>query len=73
MILADASALLAAANDDEAEHAACVAILEQHAGALLVSPLVVAEVCYLLGSRHGPEAEALFLDSLTDGSCCSPS
>ncbi len=28
---------------------------------------MVAEVCYLLGSRHGPEAEALFLDSLTDG------
>jgi predicted nucleic acid-binding protein len=67
VILADAGVLLAAANDDDAEHAACAALLEQHAGALLVSPLVVAEVCYLLGSRHGPEAEALFLDSLTDG------
>jgi uncharacterized protein len=67
MILADAGVLLAAANRDEAEHLACVALLEQHIGALLVSPLVVAEVCYLLGTRNGPPAEALFLDSLTDG------
>ena len=67
MILADAGVLLAAANQDEDEHNACVSLLEQAAGGLLVSPLVVAEVCYMLGTRYGPEAEALFLDSITDG------
>lgn len=60
MILADAGVLLAAANRDEAKHEACVALLEQSIGALLVCPLVVAEVCYMLGTRYGPEAEALF-------------
>jgi uncharacterized protein len=67
VILADAGVLLAAANQDEDEHDACVSLLERATGGLLVSPLVVAEVCYMLGTRYGPEAEALFLDSITDG------
>jgi len=67
VILADAGVLLAAANQDEKEHEACVSLLDQTVGGLLVSPLVVAEVCYMLGTRHGSEAEALFLDSITDG------
>jgi predicted nucleic acid-binding protein len=58
--------LLAAVNQDEDEHEACVSLLEHAVGGLLVSPLVVAEV-YMLGTRYGPEAEALFLDSITDG------
>ena len=53
MILADAGVLLAAANQDEDEHNACVSLLEQATGGLLVSPLVVAEVCYMLGTRYG--------------------
>lgn len=67
MILADSGVLLAAANHDEDEHDACAALIESNVGALLVSPLVVAEVCYMLSSRHGAEAEALFLDSFADG------
>jgi uncharacterized protein len=67
MILADSGVLLAAANHDEKEHEACAALIEGNVGALLVSPLVVAEVCYMLSSRHSTEAEALFLDSFADG------
>jgi uncharacterized protein len=68
VILADAGVLLAAANHDETEHVRCAALIESAVGALLVSPLVVAEVCYMLGTRHGAEAEALFLNSFSDGS-----
>jgi len=46
VILADAGVLLAAANRDDKEHEACTALVEDNVGALLVSPLVVAEVCY---------------------------
>jgi NAD(P)-dependent dehydrogenase (short-subunit alcohol dehydrogenase family) len=38
------------ANEDEHEHRACAELIEANTGALLVSPLVVAEVCYLLGT-----------------------
>ena len=67
MILADAGVLLAAANKDEDEHLACAELIEANTGALLVSPLVVAEVCYMLGSRANAETEARFLDSFSDG------
>jgi predicted nucleic acid-binding protein len=67
MILADSGVLLAAANQNEKEHEACATLIEDNVGALMVSPLVVAEVCYMLSSRHSAEAEALFLDSFADG------
>ena len=67
VILAAAGVLLAAANQDEVEHSACAELIGGNAGVLLVSPLVVAEVCYMLGTRYGTEAEALFLDSFADG------
>jgi uncharacterized protein len=66
-MLADAGVLLAAANQDEREHRACAELIEANAGALVVSPLVVAEVCYMLSTRSGAEVEARFLDSFTDG------
>lgn len=67
MILADTGVLLAAANDNESAHQACLSLLEEHAGGVLVSPLVIDETCYMLGSRLGPKAEALFLESFVEG------
>lgn len=59
--------MYAAADVDDAHHAACLAALEQALGPLLVPVLVVTEVVYLLGTRLGPEAEVRFLGSLASG------
>ena len=39
---------------------------------LLIPTLCIAEVCYLLGSRHGSEAEARFLRGLADFRVVAP-
>ncbi len=65
--MVDAGPLYAAADVDDAHHAACLAALEQAPGPLLVPVLVVTEVVYLLGTRLGPEAEVRFLGSLASG------
>lgn len=67
MILADAGALIAMLNVDDQYHAECDALWDEPRGPLLVSPLVVAEVCYFLSSRSGPQLEADFLKSFTTG------
>lgn len=63
----DAGPLYAAADVDDAHHAACLAALEHAPGPLVVPVLVVTEVVYLLGTRLGPEAEVRFLGSLASG------
>jgi predicted nucleic acid-binding protein len=67
VILADTGVLLAAANERDAANKACSTLVRDNAGALLVSPLVIAEVCYMLASRRGPDFEASFLESLCHG------
>lgn len=67
MILADAGVLVALLNVDDQYHVECDALWDDHRGPLLVSPLVVAEVCYFLSSRGGPHLEADFLGSFTSG------
>ncbi|MET8773580.1 PIN domain-containing protein [Nocardia sp. NPDC004654] len=66
MIVCDTGPLLAIANKNDSEHAACLAALENAPGPLIVPALVVTEVCYMLG-RLGPQAEAGFLPSLAAG------
>lgn len=46
-------------------HALAARLLATTSGLLRVPALVVTEVCYLLGVRLGPEAEAGFLDALS--------
>lgn len=67
MILADSGVLIAAANARDRHHARCSSLVRQYRGALLVSPLVVAEVCYMIGKLAGREAKAEFLDAFTAG------
>lgn len=67
MILADSGVLIAAANAKDRHHASCSALVREQRGALLVSPLVVAEVCYMIGKLAGGEAKAGFLDAFTAG------
>lgn len=62
--IVDTSALLAAADRSEPDHAACVEVLGRRELELVVPALVVAEAAYLVGRRLGPGAEAAFVRGL---------
>ncbi|MFM8352862.1 MAG: PIN domain-containing protein [Actinomycetales bacterium] len=64
--MVDTSGLLALYRADDPDHAAVAAVLE-HAGLLVVSPYVVAELDYLVRSRVGLHAEILALTELCSG------
>lgn len=66
-MLVDAGPLYAYVDADDAHHAACLDLLENHPGPLVVPMLVVTEVTYLLGTRLGPQAEVRFLGDLASG------
>ena len=64
MIVVDTGPIVAAAIVDDDHHRACVDLfagLHLAERRLLVSPLVVAEVCYMLSCDGGAAAEASFL------------
>jgi uncharacterized protein len=63
MLLCDTGVLLAAGNVKDQAHHACVRLLRQAQGPLLVPSPVMGEVGYLLQSRVGPSAEVTFLKS----------
>ena len=60
----DASALFAAADRAQAEHARCADVLRRRDLDFVIPALVVAEVVYLIGSRAGPLEEATFVRGL---------
>lgn len=69
MILVDTNVLVALGNAADAHHRAARELLESATGRLLVPATVIAEVCYLIGSRDrgGAVAEAQFLRSFSAG------
>ena len=66
-VLVDTGPIYAGANEDDAHHESCLALLEELEGTLVVPMLVVAETTYLLATRLGPAAEIRFLGSLSAG------
>jgi predicted nucleic acid-binding protein len=64
LAVVDAGPLYAAADADDADHAASVAVLARPDLRLVIPALVVAEATYFVGSRLGPDAEAAFLAGL---------
>ena len=64
MLLADTGPLVAGANSRDRHHQASRDLLLKHPGPLLVPAPVVVEVCQLLASRQGADAEAAFLTTL---------
>ena len=66
MLLCDTGVLLAAGNIKDQAHPACVRLLRQAEGPLLVPSPVLAVIGYLLQSRVGPQAEVTFLKSFGD-------
>jgi uncharacterized protein len=66
MLLCDTGVLLATGNFKDQAHPACVRLLRQAEGPLLVPSPVLGEIGYLLQSRVGPRAEVTFLKSFGD-------
>lgn len=67
MIVVDTGVLYALADHSDTHHQACTRWLQAVADDLIVPSLVITEAAYLIGSRGGPTAEALFLEALIPG------
>jgi len=67
VIICDTSGLIAAYDEREPEGPAVRELLDTDAGALIVSPFVLAEVDYMIMSRSGAAAELVLLNDLADG------
>ena len=66
-MIVDTSALLAYFDTDEPDRQAVAAVLDDTDEPLVVSPYVVAELDYLIGSRLGIAAELAVLAELAGG------
>jgi uncharacterized protein len=66
-VIVDTSAILAFFDRDEPDHEALAAVLSQSSEPLVVSPYVIAEVDYLIGTRLGVAAEIAALRELAGG------
>jgi predicted nucleic acid-binding protein len=64
LAVVDTGPLYAAADADDDDHQACLAVLERPDLELVIPAMVVAEATYLIGSRLGARAEAAFLSGL---------
>ena len=67
MLLLDTSGLLAAIDGAQRRHLECAAVLTGHDGPLLLSPFVLAELDYLIGSRVGVSAQLELLNEVARG------
>ncbi len=67
MILVDTSAALQLASSTAQRHADVVEVVDKLAGPFLLSPFVLAELDYMLGTRHGQAAQLAMLDEVADG------
>ena len=66
-VIVDTSALLAYFDTSEPDHSTVSEAIDALTGLLVVSPYVVAELDYLVATRHGVDAELAVLDELTGG------
>lgn len=68
MLICDTSGLLARYDPDDRQHAAATRVLDRADLPYVVSPLVLAELEYLLRSRHGAQpARTVLADVLGGG------
>lgn len=66
-VIVDTSALLAYFDASEPDNAAVSEAIGATTELLVISPYVVAELDYLVATRHGVDAELAVLDELTAG------
>jgi uncharacterized protein len=67
VILVDTGPVVAALNRRDPDHYRCRKVLDDHAGQMLITPYVVAEVCWMAASRLGARAEANVVDAVAVG------
>lgn len=67
MIVLDTSGLLAAIDGSQRLHQRCAAALTAASGPLLLSPFVLAELDYLLGTRVNAHAQDALLSEVAHG------
>ena len=67
MIILDTGGLYAAIDANEELHAPCVAAIVSAKPPRMLSPFVLAELDYLVGSRVGQEAQLALLDEVIRG------
>lgn len=67
MLIVDTGVLLAAADLADPHHERCAALIDAEPDRLVTTPMVIAEACYLIDRQLGPEAEALFVQSVANG------
>jgi hypothetical protein len=67
VILVDTGPLVAAINRRDPAHQVCRKLLDSRADDLLVTPYVIAEVCWMAASRIGATAEANVIDAVAAG------
>lgn len=66
-MIVDTSALLAYFDGNEPDHQAVSRVIDSSEELLVVSPYVVAELDYLVGTRVGVDAEVAVLRELSSG------
>ncbi len=67
MILLDTSGLLSAIDQSQRHHAACAQALSEAISPLVLSPFVLGELDYLLGTQVGEQAQLALLDEVARG------
>ena len=67
MLIIDTGVLLAAADNTDRAHTACVDLVETTSDTLITTALVVAETGYMIERQLGPVAEARFYQSIAAG------
>ena len=72
LAIVDTSAVYAALDVREQSHRDCAEALLQSDFQIVFPALVVAEACYLVGSRLGAPAEAAFVASLAENDVRAP-
>lgn len=67
MIVVDTSAVLQLASTTAQRHGDVVRVVADLDGPFLLSPFVLAELDYMLGSRHGQEEQLALLAEVAEG------
>lgn len=63
----DTSAALQLASSTARRHADVLRIVDELSGPFLLSPFVLAELDYMLGERHGQDAQLAMLGEVAEG------
>jgi predicted nucleic acid-binding protein len=66
VILVDTSATLQLASSTAKRHADAAEVVNRLSGPFLLSPFVLAELDYMLGSRHGQDAQLAMLTEVAE-------